>query len=239
MMRSHLFLLLVVAAASACVKGNPDKADGGAGVYKGGTITPEGCSYTVTTRVGAEAPQVAPSPAEVPLGPDPTPKQVRLGFGGDPKTSIAIQWRTADETTEATTVNWGEGAALDHTTTGLTFVYLASVSGTGQPIRMHETHLCGLKPDTQYSYQAGTDGHFSPTYTFRTAPDVTVSPDAELVIGVIGDSRGGFSIEKTLVDQVASRTPDLLLFSGDAVTLGPLQSEWDQFFDALEPLVQS
>jgi acid phosphatase type 7 len=39
-----------------------------------------------------------------------------------------------------------------------------------------------------------------------------------------------------LVDELVERTPDLLLFSGDAVTFGQLQPEWEEFFAVGEPL---
>ncbi len=226
--------------AGACVKGNPSAPDAGGGTYHGGSVQPPGCPYTVTTREGAEVPTVATGD----VGLDPTPRQVRLGLAGDPRTSMVVSWRTADETTIATTVRWGEGGALDHTTTGLTFAYVGAISGKGTIIRMHETHLCGLAADTQYSYQAGAvdpqgGEHFSPVYSFRTAPDVQASPDAEVVLGVLGDSRDGYDVQKQLVDQLAGKMPDLLVFSGDAVTLGQIQPEWEQFFDALEPLIAS
>src|SRR5262245_4248668 len=173
-MRTALYFCLAgLGGLGACVKGNPDKPDAGVVEYHGGTIAAPGCGYMVVTREGAEAPEIAP--AEV--GPDPTPRQVRLGLASDPRTSMVISWRTNDEVSKATTVKWGEGAALDHTITGITFSYLGAISGRGTIIRMHETHLCGLKADTQYSYQVGSidgQGHetFSPTYSFRTAPDV-------------------------------------------------------------------
>ena len=49
-------------------------------------------------------------------------------------------------------------------------------------------HLCDLEPGTTYSYQAGAAGHFSPIYTFRTAPDITAHPDAENLFGVKGEN---------------------------------------------------
>jgi Calcineurin-like phosphoesterase/Purple acid Phosphatase, N-terminal domain len=234
MPRSSVLATVLLVAACGGGGGAPDAA---VPVFHGGSITPDGCSYTVTTRDGAEAPEVAPDE----LGDDPTPRQVRLGLAGDPMTTMVIDWRTTDETTKAGVVRWGEGAALDNTTTGLTFGFESGVNGNGGVFRMHEAHLCGLVPDTQYSYQVGStdaDGvdHFSDVYTFRTAPDVTADPTGDIVIGVMGDSRGGYDVQAQLVQQIAAMSPDLLLFSGDAVTLGPIQPEWDDFFDALEPL---
>jgi hypothetical protein len=206
--------------------------------YDGGTIEPPGCDYTVTTRFTAQAPQ----PHVDELGPDPAVFHVHLGIAGDPKTSIVFQWRTRDELTRATTVRYAVGADLDvaaltETATGFHFAY-ESV-GSERP-RVHEIHLCRLSPDTVYSYQvggaAGGREAWSPVYSFRTAPDVTVTPDAEVRFAFVGDSRDGYDIWAQMIEQFALRSPDLILFSGDAVTIGIEQREWEDFFSRAEPL---
>jgi len=194
---------------------------------------------TATTRIGAEPPRTAD--AGDALGADPTPMQVHLGIMGDPMTSIVVQWRTVDETTRATTIRYAAGAdlpasALTRTTGGIQFGFKA----TGAQIyRVHQVHLCDLEPGTAYSYQVGGIGHFSPVYTFRTAPDVVANPDTEVVLGFVGDSRGGYDIWEQLIRQIQMRTPDLVLFSGDAVTIGLTQYEWDDFFTRAERLFAS
>src|SRR5262249_30973087 len=161
----------------------------------------------------------------------------------DPARSIAIQWRTKDETTLATTVKYGVGTATDLMADGFTFEFSTGFTNAGPLVRMHEVHLCGLQPDTQYSYQVGgvgADGRmaFSETYQFRTAPD-TSSTSSQVTVVVLGDSRGGYTDLATLVAQInMMATPDLVLYSGDAVTLGPVQTEWDSFFNAIEPLAR-
>lgn len=222
-------LLLLV----ACVKGNPD-VGGGDFDETGGTLAVPGCSYSVTTVLGAEPPHMAADT----VGPDPTPMQVHLGIMGDPKTSIVAQWRTKDETTRATVLRYGVGAnlpadQLTETVKGIEFGFKAT--GT-QIYRVHQVHLCGLQPGTSYSYQVGSPGNFSPVYTFRTAPDVTANPDAEVVFGFVGDCRGGYDVWSQLIGQLKMRTPDLVLFSGDAVTIGLTQYEWDDFFSRAETL---
>lgn len=211
-----------------CVSGTPggDDSDGDL-VVDGGRIALPGCGYELITGVGAEA----PAPGAEASGTDPAPFQVHLGFGGDPTTSMAVQWRT-DEATTTTRVEYGVGTALDQTLDGMTFRYVAGVGGIGDIVRMHETHLCGLTPDTEYSYRVGDGTTWSPTYTFRTAPDVTASPDTEVLIAMIGDSRGGYDVWATLLEDFAARGIDLIMFSGDAVTVGQVQPEWDDFFSA-------
>ncbi len=232
-MRATISTVVLGVLLVGCVKGNPGE-ELSAFTDTGGTLAVDGCGYSVTTRIGAEPPTKATSQ----VGPDPTPRLVHLGFIGDPKTSIVAQWRTVDETTRATVIRWAEGANLSEaqlteTTTGIVFGYRA----TGATIyTVHQAHLCGLTPGTAYSYQVGSEGKLSAVYTFRTAPDVVANPATETVIGFLGDSRDGYDIWSDLVELVESKTPDLILFSGDAVTVGLTQFEWEEFFGRAEPL---
>ena len=224
---------------AGCVKGNPQSSVDAGFSITGGTLAIADCGYSVTTYQGAEA----PAPATQVFGSDPTPRLVHLGLIGDPRTSIVAQWRTMDETTLASTIRLGVGAgltpdALTDVRTGVEFAY----QSTGAEIyRMHQAHLCGLTPGTSYSYQVGSIDltgaeHFSPVYTFHTAPDITAHPDAEVVFAFVGDSRGGYDVWQQMIGQLVQRTPDLVLFSGDAVTLGITQYEWEDFFARAEPL---
>lgn len=201
---------------------------------EGGTLAVPGCDYSVTSRLGAEAPRVAGTT----VGANPAPRLVHLGIAGDPMTSIVAQWRTMDETTTAGAIRYGVGANLSEAqltekVNAIHFGYRA----TGTDIyRVHQAHVCGLTAGTTYSYQVGTDGVWSPIYTFHTAPDVTAHPDAETVFGFVGDSRGGYDVWTQLAGQIKQRTPDLVLFSGDAVTIGLTQPEWEEFLDGAQDL---
>jgi hypothetical protein len=245
-MLKHLSLLtgLYLAACNDpwLVKGNP--IDLGDFVGTGGKLDIPGCGYAVTTRMGAEPPEIAQDA----FGTDPTPKNLHLSFVGDPKTSIVAQWRTEDEVTRASTIRFAKGAnltAADLTEkrTGITFGFKAGgTDGLQHVFRVHQAHLCGLEAGTTYSYQiGGTDpsgnvDHYSPIYTFHTAPDINANPDAEVVFGFVGDSRGGYDIWTELLAEIKSRSPDVVLFSGDAVTLGPAQYEWEDFYGLGESL---
>lgn len=227
-MRAFWVIALLLAACDS------DEGEG-AFLDLGGSIAIDGCPYTVTTRYGAEAPKRAGST----IGSAPTPRAIHLGIVGDARTSIVAQWRTPDETTTATTLRYAEGdnlapAQLTKIVKGINFRYNA----TGTDLyRVHQAHVCGLTPGTTYSYQVGSDGHWSEVYTFHTAPDVEANPDAEVVFGFVGDSRGGYDVWAQLSAQIKQRTPDLVLFSGDAVTFGLTQIEWEQFLDEAQPLL--
>jgi acid phosphatase type 7 len=228
-----LWTLALAVAVPAC--DSEDEGDPKQFVDNGGSLAIEGCDYTLTTRIGAESPK----PSGKTIGPDPTPRLVHLGLMADPKTSIVAQWRTVDETTTVTKLRYAAGdnlapSQLTTTVTGVHFRYNA----TGTDLyHMHQAHLCGLEAGTTYSYQVGADDHWSPVYTFHTAPDVEANPDREVVFGFVGDSRGGYDIWMQLAAQLKSRTPDLILFSGDAVTIGLTQYEWEEFLGVAEPLL--
>lgn len=173
------------------------------------------------------------------VGPNPTPRVVHLGIVGDARTSIVAQWRTVDEATTVTEIRYAQGAdlaesQLTNTVKGIHFRYNAT--GT-ELYRVHQAHLCELSPGTSYSYQVGGGGAWSPVYTFHTAPDVEANPDAEVVFGFVGDSRGGYDVWAQLAAQIQQRAPDLVLFSGDAVTIGLTQPEWEEWLAAAEPLL--
>jgi hypothetical protein len=208
--------------------------------YSGGTIPINGCSESVTTRDGANAPVYGSAK----LGSDPTPWGVHLGLAGDPSTSMVVSWRTKDEETLATTVQWGTGGKTDQSTDGITFDYQASGSTN---TRIHETHLCGLQPGTTYSYRVGGKDasgteKWSDVYTFHTAP---AKGDAtkQVVFAVIGDTRDDvahYAKWGELIEQAQTMgAPDLILFNGDAVVLGPIQSQWDDWFRVAEPVLRS
>ncbi len=206
----------------------------------GGMIAlPAPCGYSVTTVEGASPPVVQYHS----LGTDGTPKFVHLTVPGSASTTVAVLWETNDNSTLATTVQYGTGGTTTgQSVDGLTFTYAVD---SGPPLRMHETHLCGLLPDTTYTYRAGgTDangkGVWSPNYTFRTAPDRAASPDAQVVFLNIGDTRDSYSTwGATLKQAYRKATPDFILFSGDSVLDGNSQSEWDAWFMAADPILAS
>jgi 3',5'-cyclic AMP phosphodiesterase CpdA len=234
MMRALLLTILVLGCDGSSGDSPPEFTD------TGGSLAIEGCGYTLTTRLGAEPPRKGPaSGAAASADLDPTPRLVHLGIMGDPKTSMVVQWRTVDETTRATVIRWAQGAnlpaeQLTETTNGVEFGYRAT--GT-QIFRMHQAHLCGLSPGTTYSYQVGSTDRFSQVYSFTTAPDVVANPDAEILLANVGDSRDGYDVWSQLVSELDQRSPDLVLFTGDAVTIGITQFEWEEFFERGEPLL--
>jgi hypothetical protein len=102
-------------------------------------------------------------------------------------------------------------------------------SGAGAEMA-HEVHVCGLTPSTTYYYRVGGPGHWSDVFDFATGP--TLGSTEPFSFGVTGDSRGYEDNAWAITEQrMQARAVDFELFSGDAVELGPVQSQWDQFFE--------
>jgi hypothetical protein len=229
--------LLLVCLAAGCLSSKSTSQDMARGVdWGGGTFRLDTCGYSVTTPDDANPPALG-SPM---LGSDPTPWGIHLGLASDPARSVVISWRTKDESTLASTVQFGVNGMTDRTLEGLTFAY--QVNGA-DPVRVHEAHLCGLLPETVYSYRvggkdAGGAEKWSDVYAFHTGPD-KAKVDASVTIAVIGDTRGGYTTWGALLKSAQMvGSPDVILFSGDAVMLGPLQSEWDEWFRQAEPVLR-
>jgi hypothetical protein len=225
-----IFVLVLSAACGESTQPPPPD------LHQGGQIVlPAPCGYTVKTHDGASRPERS-TPT---LGSDGTPKFLHLNVASDPSSTMAVLWRTNDNTTLATQVQFGTGGKTDQTASGFTFVY---DTANRDPVRMHETHLCGLAPDTEYSYRAGgVDSagkeSWSPTYTFRTAP---TDPTAEVTYLLIGDTRDGYDTWGASLKAATTGTlPDYILFSGDSVSLGPIQDDWDDWFAAADPVLAS
>jgi len=230
---THRLFLVALATLAACGGSPPDDERP---PLDGGTLRLASCAVDLTTRPGASVPELGGSK----VGTDPTPTAIRLGVSSDPSTTMSLVWRTVDETTRATTVEYGVGSSLPATpmvAEGATFVYGAGFGDNPPLVRLHEAHLCGLQPDTEYSYRVGGGGTFSSVGTFRTAPAPTA--DEEVVIAVVGDTRNGYAVWASVIARIEEvAAPDLILFTGDAVTLGQYQPEWDEFFRVAEPTLR-
>jgi hypothetical protein len=94
--------------------------------------------------------------------------------------------------------------------------------------------LSDLQPSTSYSYRVGSEGHWSPTYTFETGTehgdfDFLFFGDPQ--IGSSGDVvRDGDGWVHTL-DVASELDPDAELYvsGGDQVNTADRETEWDQF----------
>lgn len=244
-MRNHLPLVGLFSLLGACQETlSTDPADSGArdtGIATDRPVTPTdgasaetpaytpmGCTHRVTSLTGTIDNYLGDRTV---FGPAPEPRAVHVSWPADPATAVAFLWQT-DGATRATVVQYGtDPAALTQTAVGS-----VSTGGSGSnEVTMHETHVCGLTPDTTYHYRVGGEGHWSVVQHFKTAP-AAGRTDYDVNFVVSGDARDN----TTIWGQVQSRVvmgmqpADFQIFTGDAVLLGTQQGAWRQWFDGAQ-----
>lgn len=227
-------MLILAACSGADPEGptaGPDSGPSASAPPTDGPTGPE-CSPVVTVPLppGIVDPAAVPEPHQDVLGADPTPFHVHLGWpSSDPSTSISFLWRT-DVDTLASLVEYGKDGAFTERVEAASYRFGGALGVPGN-YRIHELKLCaGLEPATTYSYRVGGDAAWSPTYTFTTPPAPGTFHTFRLAM--VGDSRGASATWGEILAAMDARDPDLILFSGDIVDLGLVQSEWDEWFDA-------
>ncbi|RME26926.1 MAG: metallophosphoesterase family protein [Deltaproteobacteria bacterium] len=229
-------MLLGLILLLAC---NPD-ADGGpmgstadGGSTDGGAVF-EDCDPAVTIPWAASSDPIPAEPHADSFGSNaPDPFHVHLQWPArDTSRSVAMLWRT-DVDTLASVVEFGPADGFPDNATrveGYSFRYGGPAAGEGDQ-RIHEVRLCGLmEPGTTYSYRVGGDGHWSDTYTYA-APGAPGSFDS-FRVAILGDSRGNYATWGQVLAAAAERQPDFIIFNGDMVDIGSLQSQWDDWFEA-------
>ncbi len=199
------------------------------------SYTPAGCGYQVATPEVAEAAMGTDA-----FGSAPTPVHVHTSWAGPADTTFAVDWQS-DVDTRATHVLYGTDQATvmgaDGPGSGVMDqlgheMLLPAGIGT-DPTRLHEVHVCGLTAGTQYFYKVGGPGHFSQVFAIATAPPKGSTDPFSFA--VTGDARNqqenAWAISQ---HHLLDRGMDFEIFSGDAVVLGVIQSDWNAFFEATD-----
>jgi Icc-related predicted phosphoesterase len=99
----------------------------------------------------------------------------------------------------------------------------------------HEVLLDGLEPGIAYGYWIATNGYpISAPARFRTAP---AEPEAAFTFVAFGDTRTGHDRHRQITTSILQRMPDFAVHTGDLVTHGEYDSEWEAFFEIEQPLL--
>jgi acid phosphatase type 7 len=242
----HALHLWLLASLAACGEetGYRSIEDSGTDALRQLRYTPEGCDYEVET----------PEVADTSLGADESdadassPDHIHVSWAGPSQSTFAVNWRTAVETkggfllygTDEAAVAAADGPTdavqLQH---GHTLMYEAGLGtllddpSLTTRTRIHEVHVCGLEPDTVYYYKVGLPGTFSEVFDVSTAP--VPGSSAPWAFAVTGDSRNhqenAWAISQRRIRELGA---ELQLFSGDAVVIGAIQGDWDQFFSVTD-----
>jgi 3',5'-cyclic AMP phosphodiesterase CpdA len=164
------------------------------------------------------------------------PDQVVLTWSGDPKTTQAIQWRTATSAKRGI-VAYQERAQVNRLSPrrflkvkARTEVLEDKALVNDPRIHRHTVELKGLKPGTTYLYCVGDGSRngWSELAEFTTAPDRAM-PFSFIYMG---DAQNGLDRWGTLARNAFRERPDaaFYLMAGDLVNRGNERDDWDSFF---------
>ena len=153
------------------------------------------------------------------------PEHIHLTYQGDPASTVTVTWQTSTPTASNTVLydtvsRDGTPSLYRYSTTGSIHTY------DGASGYINEVELTNLEANTTYYFICGGPGIYSEERSFRTAPRLV--SDFRFVVG--GDSRTNLA-ERVKVSQAMRHTnPSFVLHSGDLVTDGTIQSQWDTWF---------
>ena len=137
------------------------------------------------------------------------------------QTSIIVSWQT-------------DSLSNSEVEYGLTASYGFTISDTSQ-VMIHSLKLTGLNPSTTYHYQVKSGEATSEDNTFQTA----VTPDEDFVFVAYGDTRTNPDDHLSVVNRIIAVNPKLVLNIGDLVEDGPVQYQWDIYFDTIKDLAKN
>ncbi len=159
-----------------------------------------------------------------------------LTWGGDPRTTQTIQWRTGPAQSSGS-VQY----AIESQTNGLAAGDWQLLTATSQRledrrladdpvVQWHRATLRDLRPGTTYAYRVGSDANWSEPAQFTTAP----ADKTGFKFIYLGDAQKGFPQWGALLRFALAREPDtaFVLMAGDLVNRGNQREEWDALFRA-------
>ena len=176
--------------------------------------------------------EVWPSP---PPALNAAPVRIVLGWAGDPATSQAVTWRTADAVASPQ-AQIGIAAAGCGGTTGpsrtVTAAPRAVKLGRGRVVTHYKAEFNELTPSTRYAYRVGDGSSFSNWHCFITASS-TPSPFRFIYLG---DAQNGLERKWPPVVRAAfAAAPDarFVAHAGDLVGEGDDDTQWGAWLAGL------
>ena len=150
------------------------------------------------------------------------PYHTHLSWQGPTASTMTVTWRSYKSNGQ---VQYGTSASLGKTATATSRSFAGS--------HLHVAQLSGLKQGTLYHYRCGASGAWSKGYSFRTAP----SPGTTIRMVAMGDSRSDDAKRALVRAGVQQRNPMFTIHTGDFVSSGGSQSQWNAYFKTMEPLL--
>lgn len=165
------------------------------------------------------------------------PDQIVVTIGEDPKTSMSIQWRTSTEVGEGR-VRYQEKTAAGKPLEAVAKTISVEDIGLLEDATNHRhfVTLTNLTPGTTYTYSVGdgTEGHWSRTGQFTTAP----AGEAAFSFLYMGDIQAGYDKWIGLAKQALTTCPEaaFCMTAGDQINRGGERNDWDAFFDITDDI---
>ncbi len=161
-----------------------------------------------------------------------TTDKYRLTLRDNPATSIVVGWNQIDGT--GVTIYYG---TTDHGTDWASYPNSqgASRSLGFAGMNNHFARLTGLQPNTAYYFVIKDSNSTSPSFWFKTAPNV---PTERLSFIAGGDSRNNRTPRRNGNRLVSKLKPHAVLFGGD-MTNACTNSEWQEWFDDWQLTISS
>jgi len=159
--------------------------------------------------------------------PKNTPRNVRISWTDDPRTTMTVTWETDFAT--GSVVTYGAGREIYRTAKG---GKCKSLPGTPDyPNQVHTVTLKGLRPGTTYGYRCGNGKSWSQTFSFTTA---SADANAPFTFCVGGDTKDELKVGTEMFGLVAEQKPQFMLWMGDQTPRGVNRFQWDRWFDMSE-----
>lgn len=158
------------------------------------------------------------------------PDQIVLTWTGDPRTSQAIQWRTAVGS-KADVVRFRRAADKKWQEAKGDSAKIEDEHLSNDKVCEHHTaQLSGLEPGADYVYEIGHGSKWTPETHFSTAP----ATGTKFNFIYMGDSQVNYEQWGTLLNAAFERHPNtaFLTIAGDLENNGSSRNEWDGFFHA-------
>lgn len=193
-----------------------------------------GAALTLATGVACREATSASASA-----PDTAPVRIVLGWAGDPASSQAVTWRTADPAASpqaqiALAVPGCGGAAGPLRTVAAT--PRAVAIGPQRTVTHYKVEFNGLAPATRYAYRVGTASASSLWHCFTTA---SAGPEPFRFI-YLGDAQRGFEKRwPALVRAAFAAAPDarFVAHAGDLLGEGYDDRQWHAWLAGMSPRV--
>jgi len=165
-----------------------------------------------------------------PNAPTGTPERIILSSTQDPSTSQYVTWRSRSPLSLSGSVELREVGGTARTVAA---VQMPERTVDGYPARSHSAKLEGLKPDTAYEYRVSSGTNASDWRGFTTAK----TENAPFDFLYFGDAQEGIdTVWPATLEAAHTAVPDarLSLFAGDLINTATNETEWRNWFDAVD-----